>query len=70
MRVTVAVAMAVIVAMSVNVVVCIKDSHLDNIEDEAGNSGNKHNVFLDVRGVQKSCVGSKKEPDGDAPEES
>lgn len=63
-RVTVAVAMAVIV------VVCIKDSHLDNIEDEAGNSGNKHNVFLDVRGVQKSCVGSKKEPDGDAPEES
>lgn len=64
LRVTVAVAMAVIV------VVCIKDSHLDNIEDEAGNSGNKHNVFLDVRGVQKSCVGSKKEPDGDAPEES
>jgi hypothetical protein len=54
----------------VTVVVYIKDSHLDNIEDEAGNSGNKHNVFLDVRGVQKSCVGSKKEPDGDAPEES
>lgn len=70
MRVTVAVAMAVIVAMSVNVVMCIKDRHLDNIEDEAGNSGNKHNVFLDLRGVQESCIGSKKEPDGDAPEES
>lgn len=66
MRVTV----AVIVAMPVNVVVCIKNCHLDNIEDEAGNSGNKHDVFLDLRRVQESCVGSKKEPDGDAPEES
>ena len=66
MRVTV----AVIVAMSVNVVMCIKDCHLDNIKDEAGNCGNKHNVFLDLRGVQESCIGSKKEVDGDAPEES
>lgn len=45
--------------MTVNVVVSSKDSHLDDIKDEAGNSGHKHNVFLDLRGSKQSFVGGK-----------
>ena len=56
--------------MTVNVVVSSKDGHLDDIKDEAGNSGHKHNVFLDLRRSKQSVIGSEKQPNGDTPEES
>lgn len=47
-----------------------ENSHLDDVENQAGNCGYKHNILLDGRGVKKSIVSGEEEPDGNGPEES
>ena len=70
MGVSMSVTMTVVVTVvAVNMVVTSEDGHLDNIEDESGNSGDEHNIFLDLGGSKESVVCSEEQPDGDAPEE-
>lgn len=48
-----------VIVTGVSNFVATKNGHLNNIEDEAGNSCHKHNVFLDFRGSQESVISSK-----------
>jgi hypothetical protein len=65
MTVRVTMFMRVVVAMTM--IVTSKDSHLNNVKDEATYSGDKHDIFLDFRWSKKSFIGSKKEKDCDTP---
>jgi hypothetical protein len=60
--VTVTVAVTVIVSVimaSVREFMATKNSQLNYIEDKAGNSSHKHNVFLDFGRSLESSIGSK-----------
>jgi hypothetical protein len=60
MAVTVAVTVIVSVIMaSVREFMATKNSQLNYIEDKAGNSSHKHNVFLDFGRSLESSIGSK-----------
>jgi hypothetical protein len=58
MAVTVTVIVSVIMA-SVREFMATKNSQLNYIEDKAGNSSHKHNVFLDFGRSLESSIGSK-----------
>lgn len=59
MGVTMVVTTWTVIVTGVSNFVATKNGHLNNIEDEAGNSCHKHNVFLDFRGSQESVISSK-----------
>jgi hypothetical protein len=59
MAVAVAVTVIVPVIVPVRDFMATKDSQLNYIENKAGNSSHKHNVFLDFGRSLESSIGSK-----------
>lgn len=59
MAVAVAVTVIVPVIVPVRDFMATKNSQLNYIEDKAGNSSHKHNVFLDFGRSLESSIGSK-----------